>query len=85
MEDDRYAQCEQGHVWRLAPTKLTVFVVELGVYAERLVVGVHPTIEQAKDGHKTAEGGWQEHDGPWWSNGLDMGEAVTITSYEVSL
>jgi hypothetical protein len=62
----------------------TVYVVECGVYAERYIEGVYNSLDAAKAGHVTGKSGWRDLGDDEWDNGLDMGDAVLIMSYDVS-
>jgi hypothetical protein len=69
-----------------------VYVVEEGVYAERWVSGVYASLEAAQEANPIPEQpttttydgqGWRQVREGHWTNGLDYGELVAITEYDV--
>jgi hypothetical protein len=73
-----------GRVIDLNPP-LKVYVVECGVYAERYIAGVYRTLEAAKADWATGKDGWRDLSDNEWDNGLDMSDAVLITSFDVGI
>lgn len=66
---------------------MIVYVVEVGVYAERFIWAVCSTLKKAKEAgeenHTTGPDDWRQTSDDEWDNGRDMGDLVTIYAFKL--
>jgi hypothetical protein len=74
-------RCEgTGWLTAVAIDGTVVWLLEMGLYDEKGVVGIYSTAEQAMEGVK---GTWQQDADGDWSNDLDWDDAARVTAYRV--